>query len=155
MKTKLIRGIGITIGAIAIYALSQSWDWFWWTITGKMELFPAHRPWLESAATITLFFLAISKLVAAYGLYRVFSWARLLALVVLSFDVLLRLAGLINVMTFPYRHPEMWERLSKMVENFPKDQIQTYSMWPSHIIGILSIVFVIVLTRKPIKDAFA
>ena len=154
MKKTLVRGIGLVIGASAVQVLYKFAERLWWAITGEIALFPEDRPWWESGATIAIFLLAISKLVAAYGLCRLCSWARLFAVVVLSCDLLLRVAGTINLITFRYRNPETWATLKNLAESLPKESAQTISMWPSYITVGVSFLFAVVLTRDPVKRCF-
>ena len=88
----------------------------------------------------------ILKLVSAYGLFRIRLWGRIVAIVVLSFDFLVRLAGAINTWTYNIRHPE----LPPIPEN--TTLVEVISMWPSYIIGIISLLSVIILLSRPVKE---
>ncbi len=99
----------------------------------------------------------ISKLVASYGMVRFQSWGRTLAIYVLSTDFIFRLAGFINVQTYPWRHPGMIQRYNEWVESVAsRGNIQTItiSLIPSYIIGLLSLISVIILIIRPVKERF-
>jgi hypothetical protein len=99
-------------------------------------------------------FILILKLIASYGLFRFRSWGRTLAIYILSADFISRLAGFVNVQTSHWRHPEMIQRYNEWVASHPNTQRITISFIPGYIIGLLSLISVIILVIKPVKEKF-
>ena len=92
----------------------------------------------------------IAKLFVAYGLLRVRSWARPIAIVVLTADFVFRASGAITIFLVdafvPYVPPPPMPEGSFTMVGY---------LWPSYIIAIISIASVLVLIQKPIKNLFA
>ena len=166
MEKKIVIIIAVAIFCSAIYTLINNWEFLWWsirgiinaTIQGEIQLNSSTSgpPWWELPITLTtLCLIIISKFIAAYGLIRFSPWARTLMVGVLFCDFLIRLGGAINMWTYRYRHPEveeLWQSLRKSVD--AHHQIYVISMWPSYIMGVVSLIFIFALTRKSIKEAF-
>jgi len=156
-KTKsLIWVIASFTAGTALYILLPShWKHWWhmlqlWIQEGNpFKSFPF---WVLPAGIIFDLVL-IFKLIASYGMFKLQSWGRTLAIYVLSVDFLLRLAGFINVLTYPSRHPEMIQRYNEM-KSMPGHVTITGSLIPSYIIGLLSLISVIILITRPVKERF-
>jgi len=158
-KTKLlIWVIALVTGGTALYVLLPTHWKHWWHMLqlwvreeGAVNNFPF---WVLTAGII-LDLLLILKLVAAYGLFRLQAWGRALALYVLSAEFLFRLAGFINVLTYDWRYPEMIRRHNEMKSmTLLGEGTITVSLIPSYIIGLLSLISVIILMIRPIKERF-
>ena len=111
-------------------------------------------PFWVLPAGIIFDLILIFKLIASYGMFKLQSWGRILAIYVLSADFLLRLAAFINVLTYPSRHPEMIQRYNEMKSMPGHVSVETGSLIPSYIIGLLSLASVIVLITRPVKERF-
>ena len=94
--------------------------------------------------------LLILQIIAAYGLFRLRTWAWLLAVCVISADFLTRLFGITNL--WFNRHPGSSPVLDGIEEQAVV--IQSFSLWPGYFRVVLSLVFMIVLLQKPIKNVF-
>jgi hypothetical protein len=93
-------------------------------------------------------------MIASYGLFKFQSWGRTLAIYVLSTDFLIRLAGFINMVTYHWRHPEMIQRYKEWMATHEQVQRITISLIPGYIIGLLSLISVIILIIRPVKERF-
>lgn len=102
------------------------------------------------SALILFNLILLGKLLAIYGLLRFKLWGRNIAICVLTSDFLLRLAGAVNMWTFQLRHPEP----PSIPASSESVYVGTVSVIPSYVIGLLSLISVIILTRKNIREAF-
>ncbi len=153
----LIRGIAFVTAGTALYILLPShWKHWWYTIQSWVQegnLYKNFPFWV--LPTVIIFDLVlIFKLIASYGMFKFQSWGRTLGIYVLSADFLLRLAGFINVLTYPSRHPEMIQRYNEMQSMPGRVTIITGSLIPSYIIGLLSLISVVILIIRPVKERF-
>jgi hypothetical protein len=153
----LIWGIASVTAGTALYVLLPTHWKHWWRmlqlwIQGGSPPFKNFPFWVLPAGIIFDLVL-IFKLIASYGMFKLQSWGRTLAIYVLSADFLLRLAGFINVVTYPSRHPEMIQRYNEM-KSMPGHGTITASLIPSYIIGLLSLISVIILVTRPVKERF-
>jgi hypothetical protein len=97
---------------------------------------------------ITLIF----KFISSYGLFRFRKWGRTVTVCALFSDFLLRLGGVINAWTYDLRHPELY---AKLQSNPPLPEYAiTYSMIPSYVIALLSLISAIILLSKPVEEFF-
>jgi hypothetical protein len=157
-KTKSLISIIASIAAVtALYIMLPSHWKHWWHmlqlwIQGDSP-FGGFPFWVLPAGIICDLIL-IFKLIASYGMFKLQPWGRILAIYVLSADFLLRLAGFINVLTYPSWHPEMIQRYNEMKSMPGHVSVETGSLIPSYIIGLLSLVSVIVLITRPVKERF-
>jgi hypothetical protein len=146
----LIRLIAVGTAGTALYALLPTHWKYWWEIIGLwarqgISPFGRHASWLFP--TMILFdLILLFKLVTAYGLFRLRSWAIIPAICVLSLDFILRLCGAINMWTYTLRHPELPPIPTEGVV------VKVISMWPSYIIGTISLVSLIILFRKSVRE---
>ena len=149
----LIRLIAVGTAGTALYVLLPTYWKYWWDIIGLWVRqgktpFAGHASWLFPA--IILFdLILLFKLVTAYGLFRLRSWAIIPAICVLSLDFILRLYGAINTWTYTLRHPEPPPIPTEGVV------VKVISYWPSYIIGAISLVSLIILSRKSVRDVCA
>ena len=157
MTKSLIWVIASVTAVTALYILLPGhWKYWWHMLQSWIQDGNPFKnvPFWVLPAGIIFELILIFKLIASYGMSKLQSWGRTLAICVLSADFLLRLAGFINVLTYPSRHPEMIQRYSKM-ESMPGHvTIITVSLIPSYIIGLLSLISVIILIAKPVKERF-
>ena len=158
-KTRLlIWGVASVTAGTALYVLLPThWKHWWhmlqlWIQEGNpFKNFPF---WILPAG-IVFDFILIFKLITSYGMFKLQSWGRTLAIYVLSADFLLRLAGFINVQTYYWRHPEMIQRYNEMKSMAsPGHFTITISYIPSYIIGLLSLISVIILIIRSVKKRF-
>jgi hypothetical protein len=157
-KTRLlIWGIASVTAGTALYVvLPRHWKSWWsmfllWSQEGNP--FPV---WLLSVWIIFDLILLL-KLIASYGLFNFRFWGRTLATYVLSADFLFRLTGFTNVQTYYWRHPEMVQRHKEMLESMLSQgavRQTTISFIPGYIIGLLSLISVIILIMRPVRQGF-
>jgi hypothetical protein len=156
-KTKLLIWVIALVNAgTALYVLLPTHWKHWWHMfqlwireEGAFNNFPF---WVL-AAGIILDLILILKLIAAYGLFRFQAWGRALAIYVLTADFLFRLAGFINVLTYDWHHPEMIQRYNEMKSmTLPGEGTIEGSLIASYIIGLLSLISVIILVVRPVKE---
>lgn len=146
----LIRLIAVGTTGTALYVLLPTYWKYWWEIIGfwvreGISPFARHASWLFPAM-ILFDLILLFKLVTAYGLFRLRSWAITPAICVLSLDFIFRLWGAINTWTYTLRHPEPPPIPTEGVV------VKVISMWPSYIIGAISLVSLIILFRKSVRE---
>jgi len=156
----LILGIASVTAGTALYILLPSHWKHWWDML---------QSWIQEGnpyknfefwvlpAVIIFDLILISKLIASYGMFKLQSWGRTLAIYVLSADFLISLAGFLNRVTYYWRHPEMIQRHKEMLESaLSKGAVQEkiISAIPGYIIGLLSLICVIILITRPVKEKF-
>ncbi len=155
----LIRVIALVTAGTGLYILLPGHWKYWWHMLQSWIL--EGNPFKNSPSWVLLVgiifeLVLIFKLIASYGLFKFQSWGRSLAIYVLSADFLLRLAGFINVLTYPSRHPEMIQRYNEWKSMVQPGEIHTItgSLIPGYIIGLLSLMSVIILITRPVKERF-
>ncbi|MFC1453723.1 hypothetical protein ACFLQL_00935 [Verrucomicrobiota bacterium] len=157
-KVILIRFLGLLSLATVFYVVRPIWQphmHVWFNVRSHVyfwhqlpELFAIGA---FSATLCVLFELVfIAKLIVAYGLLRVRSWARPVAITVLTADFVFRAAGAITIFLFDAFVPPT--PLPPIPEGTMFIEIP---LWPSYVIAIISIASVFVLIQKPIKNLFA
>ena len=157
-KILVVRLIGLLTLATGLYAIRPVWQphvHMWLHLNSYVYCW-GHLPELfdmSGACSAILVILVqstlIAKLIVAYGLFRVRSWGRPVALIVLTADFVLR--ANVAIMEFPS---------AALVPPTPSSQISegcvtmAIVLWPSYFIAIISIVSVLILLQKPIKELF-
>jgi hypothetical protein len=160
-KTKSLIWVIASVTAVtALYILLPSHLEHWWgTLQSWIQEGNPYKNfefWVLPAVIIFDLVL-IFKLIASYGMFKLRSRGRTLAIYVLSADFLLRLAGFINVHTYYWRHPEMVQRHKEMLKSALSQgyvRVTTISLIPGYIIGLLSLISVIILIFRPVKERF-
>jgi hypothetical protein len=91
----------------------------------------------------------VAKLTSAIGLVRFQLWAWRAAIITLTVDLLVRLAGAINfaVQCYRFRYQDL---------HIPEGDIVVHaiSMWPSYIIGFLSAFAILLLLMPSVRRKF-
>ena len=150
----VVRVIAIVTAATAFYYLSPiQIRGLWWTFTSLLRghTWPGFS-WWTLFWFISVELLLVLKIVSAYGLFRIRSWARNFSIIVLLADFLTRLYGIINFWSYYFQHPEP--------HPIPQEGegvgviIEYISMWPTYIIAFISLILVIILWQKPIRKIF-
>lgn len=153
----LIWGIASVTAGTALYTLLPTHWKYWWDI---LQLWIQQRnpyksfPFWVLPVGIVFDFILLFKLIAAYGMFKLQSWARTFAIYVLSVDFIIKLVGFINVQTYHWRHPEMIQRYNEWIASHREVLTFTISFIPGYIIGLLSLISVIVLLIRPVKERF-
>ena len=150
-KLGIIRVIAFLTIATALYELLPSLGSMRWFFA---ELFRGVYPteymplWLIPM-TILMYSVWCLKLLAGYGLLQHLSWGRFVALSALSLDFLFKLWGAVNMWTYYLRHPAP--------PPIPTEgmHVEHISAWPSYIIGMVSLVSLILLLQRRMKDRFS
>jgi hypothetical protein len=145
-QKKILRIIALIIVVTVFYHLTQRplRAWLnWW----KLLFY-----WFQYsvAAHVLIFDLILFlKLIAAYGIFKIKSWGRMIALPVLAVDILFRLYGMINIYSYHLRHPQPSSiPMGQHVEIIP------VNLTPSYIISFTSLISIIILMNKRIKTTF-
>ena len=152
MKKQAVRAIGLLTGLTALYVLLPCN--YWQRILPRLSaLLSGHNPLPEySAWLIALLVLfdvvLVAKLIGATGLLLAKRWGWLAAVIALTTDVLLSVAGMINVWISVYREAEPPPEIT------PANVVITLSMMPTYLITLISVASVIILTRRTIKNIF-
>jgi hypothetical protein len=160
-KSKLLIWViaSITAGTALYVILPTYWKYWWHMLQLWIHGDNPYRdfPFWVLPVGIVFDLILVFKLIAAYGMFKLQHWARTLAIYVLSADFLLRLACFINRVTYHWRYPEMIQRYDELKESMASQggiQIITISLIPGYIIGLLSLISVIILIIRPIKERF-
>jgi len=161
MHTNKIKSLiwviaAVTAGTALYILLPTHWKYWWRTLQYWIQGGDPYKnfPFWVLPVSITFDLVLIFKLIASYGMFKLKSWGRVLALYAFSADFLFRLAGFINVLTYPRRHPEMIQRFNEMKSVPGWRVVATRSLIPSYIIGLLSLISVIILMTRPVRQAF-
>ncbi len=156
-KTRLlIWGIASATAGTALYILlPKHWRYWWDMLQFWIQGYHPYKnlPSWVFPGVILFDLILIFKLIASYGMCKFRSWGRTLAIYVLSADFLLRLAGFINMLTYPSRHPEIIQRYNE-TKSMPGNVTITMSLIPGYVIGLLSLICVIILIMRPVKERF-
>ncbi len=142
----LIWGIASVSAGTALYDLLPThWKYWWHMLQLWIQGGNPFRsfPFWVLPASIIFDLILIFKLIASYGLFRLQSWGRTLAICVLSTDFIIRLAGFINVQTYSWRHPEMIQRHNEWLESMAsRGDIHTItiSLIPDDVLGTLFLI---------------
>ncbi len=157
----VVRSIALITAATAIYVL---FDPIVYKAAGLWRAFlglflsdfrgPNSSWWLWLLGNLfnSLFIL---KLISAYGLFTLKSWAKKLSIIVLSADFLFRFAYMIHFWVYYFTHPRPVH-----IPYVPKEGewhisvVVRISMWPTEIIMMISLISIIILFQKPIKKLF-
>jgi hypothetical protein len=147
----------VTAGTALYILLPTHWRYWWDMLQLWMQGYSPYGdfPFWVLPLGIIFDLILVFKLIASYGLFKLQRWGRTLAIYVLSVDFLLRLAGFINLYTYYWHHPEMVQRHKEMLESALSRgyvRVTTISAIPGYIIGLLSLISVIILMFRPIKD---
>ncbi len=143
----MIWGVASVTAGTALYVLFPThWKYWWHTIQWWIQVGNPFKefPFWVLPLGIILDLVLILKLIASYGMVRFQSWGRILAIYVLSADFLFGLAGFINMQIYYLRHPELVQRHKEMLE----------SALPEYVIGLLSLISIIILFTRPVKERF-
>jgi hypothetical protein len=157
-KTKSLIWLiaSITAGSALYSDLPSHWRHWWYDFQLWIQGGNPYKSFPFWVLPSVVFFdlILIFKLIASYGLFKFQSWGRTLAIYVLSTDFLIRLAGFINMVTYHWRHPEMIQRYKEWMATHEQVQRITISLIPGYIIGLLSLISVIILIIRPVKERF-
>lgn len=154
----IVRLLGLLSLATALYEVGPIWQphvdvwlnlrshvYFWHNLQEFFAMAGAF--WVTFCVLVEL--VLIAKLFVAYGLLRVCSWARPVAITVLTADFVFHATGAVTMFL-----------LDSFVPSMPASPIpeETWTMviylWPSYVIAIISIASVLVLIQEPIKNLF-
>jgi hypothetical protein len=102
---------------------------------------------LQTVLITIMLAIPILKVIAAMGLLGVRGWAWALAIPVLAFDFIYRAQMALRFYT--YGNPEIMPR-----PDLGGTVVKTGSLWPSHIIALISLASLAILMRKPTVEAF-
>lgn len=158
----IVRLLGLLSLATALYDVRPIWQlpvdlWFhlrWYVQFWHYLQEHFARIWTSGIFTGTMCVLfelvLIAKLFVAYGLLRVYSWARPLAITVLTADFVFRASGALTLFLFDAFLPATPET------SIPDGSVTfEIPIWPSYVIAIISIASVLLLIQKPIKNLFS
>jgi hypothetical protein len=156
-KILLVRAVAIVTAGTAVYLLVTGHLKYWWHLFQLFIEFPPlffhHFDPFIFLLSMVVYLIIIFKFIAAFGMFKLESWSRKLAISVLSVDFLLRLAGAINTLTWYLRHPEA-QPISEIIQGFESGEVEVVvvSLLSSYIIGAISLIFIIILTRRFVKE---
>ena len=149
----------VTAGTALYVILPTYWKYWWQMLQLWIHGDNPYRdfPFWVLPVGIVFDLILVFKLIAAYGMFKLQHWGRTLAIYVLSADFFLRLAGFIDRVIYNWRHPEMIQHYNEWKESMASQggiQIITISLIPGYIIGLLSLISVIILIIRPVKQKF-
>ena len=156
-KKKLVWIIAAVTGIPGLYYLLRDPGGLFyhlqWLINGEI---PSQT--IPLWATILIFLLYLVFLlrpVSAYGLFKLRTWGKSLAIGTLCLDLIIRTIGFIHVWTYYDRHPEAMKLLEEFEKSIVSGQIQHVgyvSMIPSYIIAASCIIVVVLLLLLDFKQ---
>lgn len=141
----VVRIIAIVTAVIALYSLAGLLKVFWLesSYAPQGDAIPKIYVW-NLVWTIWFALLLILKIISAYGLFRIHTWAWKLVITVFSVDFLSRLYGILSI---PGEPPTLNQSEGGIIGSF--------SIWPIYIQAIIPLILVIILLQKPIKMLFS
>jgi hypothetical protein len=160
-KSKLLIWViaSVTAGTALYVILPMHWKYWWYMLQIWIQGDNPFKkfPFWVLPVSIMLDLVLIFKLIASYGIFKLQRWGRTLAIYALSADFLLRLVGFINRVTYNWLHPEMIQRQKEILESALSRgyvRVTTISAIPGYIIGLLSLMSIIILIIRPVKERF-
>ena len=150
---RTVRLIAILCGVIGIYNLIRNFRQHLYIFTGMFsDKWQGVDPqsWYIIIMISTLL-VVILRPIAGFGLFKLKNWGKKLTIVVLSADFVIRAISFINLSTFAMRHPEIHIEMNELLASGWKIE-QTYSMIPSYIIALISLISVIVLLKINLEE---
>lgn len=158
-KIKIIKSSAIVIGALGVYLLVRTlphWKALLFSKTSLSSYYFGSQPFYIGISWILMEFIPPFLLVSFLGVFNIKLWGRVVAIFTLSTDLAIRLLGAIHSWTYYMFNPEMKEVHQAMLDAALKNQqnIETVSMWPSYIIGIIDIILLAILFYPAIKEIF-
>ncbi|MCW8869164.1 MAG: hypothetical protein OQK49_00545 [Proteobacteria bacterium] len=147
----IIRILAVITVAIALYLLQAPIKTIWLELTYSYQadmntgIFGWDLMWMMWVAL-----LLILMLIAAYGLFRLRTWAWMFALCVFSADLVTRLFGIFNLWLNRQPGPP-----SVINDHQGQIVIESISLLPMYLMVALSLISIIILLQKPIKNLFS
>ena len=152
MKKRIVIVIGVLTGLTALYVLLP-YNYWQGLLQRLSTLLSGHNPLPEFPvwfiALVVLFdVVLVAKLIGATGLLLAKRWGWWAAIIALTADILVRVAGMINAWTSAYR------QTVPPPEVTATDVVVTVTMMPTYLITLISLASVILLTHRTIKNIF-
>lgn len=150
---RTVRLIAILCGVIGIFYLIINSKQHLYIFTGMFsDKYQGVDPqiWFVIISICTLLIL-ILRPITGFGLFKFKSWSRKLTIGVLSADFIIRAITFINFHTFSLRHPEIHNEMNELLASGVKP-MQTYSMIPSYIIALISLISVVFLLKINLEE---
>lgn len=152
-KFILIRLLAVTIAGIALYELFPDFGLRYLKTTFFVMLHDHDRWEFLKYFPLAIFLnpiLPAVELTSAYGLFKLRPWAWKLAIGTLSVGFFIRFIGAINFVIQVMQYP------NKLLPSIPKDAIvvQTISMWPIYVIGLICGISIFILIQPSVKELF-
>ena len=147
MKKYIPKSIAITCTVIGLYILFTEIGGLSRSV---LDFIPGNTSLGMSIVSIVFLVLLALRFISSYGLYRLTSWGKYLAIGTLGFDFLFRFAGFLNIWTYYFRYPEKKAQHEEIFKNFQQAEengeiVMTISMIPSYVIALISFVSVVLL----------
>jgi len=149
MKKYIILFIAALTGGTALYVLIPEHLRYWAHVVG--DIARGQNPFADTpvgllALMIGFDAILLGKLIAATGLIFLAKWAWPLSMVVLSGDVIMRIIGIINILTTSE---------DEYLPAFDAEAVVfTVSTYPTYIITAISVASLIALASRPIRQSF-
>lgn len=156
MKNIIIKIIGVITALPGIYFLISGFQGhlFYISETFKGNIQSEYIPWWMTITSLLMIVILILRIVAGYGLFKLITWGKNLAIVVLSVELVIRFAGFINLWTYYDRHPEallLREEFEKSVASGNAQDFMTISIIPSYVIAGVCIISILLLLFTDFK----
>jgi len=160
MKNIIIKVVGIITALPGIYYLISGSRVYLFYIseTFKGNIQWEFINWWITTITLLMIFILVLRIVSGYGLFKLKTWGKKLAVGVLSIDFVIRFAGFINMWTYYDRHPEalqLLEEFKKSVESGQHQNFMTISMIPSYVMAgvcIITIIFLLITDFSRLEE---
>ena len=141
----VVRIVAIVIAAIALYSLPGLFKVVWLELSYSPQGDAMSKIYVWNLIGYSWFaLLFMLKIVTAYGLFQIRTWAWKLAITVFSVEFFSRLYSLLSI---PNEPPMLNYSEGAIIESF--------SLWPFYIHTIIPLILVIILLQKPIKSLFS
>jgi hypothetical protein len=157
MKKVLILIISLATLLTAVYGIVRDplgpYRYCKWLLTG--DFFNAMMPMWMVVTTGLAHLILIMRIIAFFGLIKLKTWGKYLAVVTLGTDFVIRLVGLIHTLTYYSRHPESRRILEDLKSAISSGQIQHAELAnkiPSFFIAVICLISIIILVPIDFED---
>ena len=152
-NARIIRYLGVLFIVVGLLHLSLRLKGIWLLLTSVFHpsSFRSMQEFVFYGTTFLLFMLVlpIGVVVAGYGLIRLRKWSWMLSLVICVIRFLLGCYGTITLLIASYKLRGLPQ--PKIPEG---THVVVVSVWPTYMHMAVCALLIVLLTRKPIRDAF-
>lgn len=151
-KEKTIKLLGIFFIIVGVLQLIFNAKDIWWSlvILSYPSSFSLHEKLFFTAVSLILCFaLPLTELMAGFGIIKIKKWGWWLAIVSCIITFIANFYGTINFAIASYKFQN-----TPIPTAQEGAHIEFISMWPTYVYAIVSVLLIILLNQKSLKNAF-